>query len=410
MEIYDEYERRFAAACAERTFGFPVTDEERQKITEKVKRMLAFDEKLVPKINGMEEICRDECDAYSVSQLRFTTWESFHSVGTLFMPKVAENGKVPLVFVFCGHGSNGRLSESYLLMAERIARMGIAVMLPDNIGQGDRSLYGHKDAIAPFYCGLTLQGMILMESVALIRYMTDRPFVDKSRVGACGNSGGGTLCTFLAALAPELTALCATGYPSDFSYIHSKERSHCACNLLPGCAYGPEMWEILSVFAPKPLMIEQGFSDGLIPFDLFMRTVRKVEQTYRMARAEENFRGRSTDTTHPWAEEDRSLIADFFCETFNLNTPAKTDNRGVLPLSKRWTVALPVDGLSTDALAQKLTEKTIPQNISFSDIFKPTFHGRTIAGEEIIPDIGRGDVMRVLAQMECALLRREEEK
>ncbi len=409
MEIYDQYERRFAQTRAEKSFGFPTTDEERQKITEKVKRMLAFDEKLLPVISDMEEISRDECDCYSVSQLRFTTWENFHSVGTLFMPKAAKNGKVPLIFVFCGHGEDGRLTDSYLLMAERLARMGIAVMLPDNIGQGDRSLYGHKDAVAPFYCGLTLQGMILMESVALIRYMIDKHFVDKSRVGACGNSGGGTLCTFLAALAPELTALCATGYPSDFSYIHSKERTHCACNLLPGCAYGPDMWEILSLFAPKPLMIEQGFSDGLIPFDIFMRTVRKVEQTYRMVGADENFRGSSTNTTHSWTEDDRSLIADFFCEIFNLNISFKTDNRSVLTLSEHWKIDLPAAGLTTDELAQKLTGKTMPQNIKFSDIFKPTFDGRTIGREEIIPDIGRGYVMRVLAQMECALTKSEEE-
>ena len=251
MLVYDEYEKRFAEARLNKPFHVPTTEEDRCKTVAGVKQMLAYDEALVPAIGNMEEIARDVRDGYDVIQLRYTTWENFYGAATLYMPHGEK--KVPLVFVFCGHGDRGRLTRGYVSMANRLVKMGMAVMVPDNIGQGDRTAQGHNAVIAPFYCGLTLQGMILMESVALIRHMISHPRVDKTRVGACGNLGGGTLCLFLAALAPELSALCPSGYPSEFSYILAKERRHCACNLLPGCANGPEMWEILSVFAPKPL-------------------------------------------------------------------------------------------------------------------------------------------------------------
>ena len=84
-----------------------------------------------------------------------------------------------------------------MAMGARLAELGIAAMVPDNIGQGDRNRSeefkspSHWNSVAPFYCGLTLQGMIVMETVALIRYMAKDPRFDSARFAACGNSGGG---------------------------------------------------------------------------------------------------------------------------------------------------------------------------------------------------------------------------
>ncbi len=406
MAVYGEYEKRFAKATADRPFNIPTTEAEQRNIINGVKRMLAYDEALMPEIGNFEELRRDVRDCYDVVQLRYTTWENFHSAATLFMPHT--DNKVPLTFVFCGHGKDGRLTQGYQLMADRLARMGMAVMVPDNIGQGDRRPLGHDDVIAPFYCGLTLQGMILLESVALIRHMINKPWVDKERVGACGNSGGGTLCLFLAALCPELTVLCPTGYPSDFSYILAKERRHCACNLLLGCSHGPEMWEILSCFAPKPLLISQGSNDMLIPYDLFMRTARKVGHVYRRLDGKNNFSAKSTPTTHSWTSFDRDLITQFIAQSFGLSSDGTADDESLPPLLSSWHVTMPQGGLTTEALAEKLSGKKMPEGTLLSDIFKPSFDGRPIDKDDIIPDIGRGDVMRVLAQMECALLETEE--
>ncbi len=400
MEIYDEYEKRFARARLNKPFYVPTTEEDQRNIVDAVKQMLCYDERLLPTIVDMKEVSREHRDGYDVMQLHYTTWENFHSAGTLFMPHGDQ--KVPMVFVFCGHGAEGRLTEGFVLMGERLAKMGVAVMVPDNIGQGDRSAYGHRDTIAPFYCGITLQGMILMESVALIRHMINHPRVDKSRVGACGNSGGGTLCLFLAALAPELSVLCPTGYTSEFSYILSKERRHCTCNLLPGCANGPEMWEILSAFAPKPLLIEQGKNDCLIPDDLFLRNARKVGHVYRQMGVASNFRVERANTLHPWVEEDRQLISQFLVEHLGVEF-CDAEDTSVLASVDSWHVALPEDGLTTDALAERLTGKKMPEGTKLFDVYPPTFRGRPITEDEIIPDIGRGEVMRVLAQMECAL-------
>ena len=406
MRVYDSYEKRFAEARMGQSFSVPSTEEDRESIRARVKDMLAYDEKLLPSISEFEELSRMTFEKYDIVQLRYTTWNCFYSAATLFMPH--GDKKVPLIFVFCGHGAKGRLSEGYIHMGRRLAEMGVAVMIPDNIGQGDRKKLGHDYVVGPFYCGLTLQGMILMESVALIRHMKEHPRIDAARLGACGNSGGGSLCLLLAALAPELTALSSSGYPAEFPHIFAKERRHCSCNLLPGSVHGPEMWEILSAFSPKPLFIEQGKYDHLFPEDLFYRTARKVGHVYRQLGAEENFRHHLANTKHPWESEDRYHIASFFAEVFGLGetSPENDEDQELIALSKEWHVDTSAS-ISTDEAAQRLTGKTMPENTVLADISPPMYEGKRLKAEDIIPDIGRGDVMKILAQMECALLDRK---
>lgn len=105
--------------------------------------------------------------------------------------------------------------------------------------------------------------------------------------------------------------LSASGYPSEFSYILQKERFHCACNLLPHYAGRLEMWELLSLFAPRPLLLEQGELDTLIPYDLFRRNGRKVRAVYEQLDAGDRVRVMTTPTTHSWTSRDRFEIASF---------------------------------------------------------------------------------------------------
>ena len=401
-EIFDEYERRFAAARVEKKLSrFP---EDREAILTGVKKMLRWDDKLMPQVGELEEISRRDYVNYYAAECIFPTWENFWGSATLFMPKTQE--KVPLVFVCCGHGEDGRRTGSYQAMGHRLASLGMAALVMDNIGQGDRAkdptvfkTEDHWFSLAPFYCGLTLQGMIVMETVALIRKMAkDSRF---SKLAACGNSGGGTLTMFLAAMAPELEALSSSGYPSEVNYVLTKDRRHCACNLLEGTAFGPEMWEIYSLFAPKPLLLEGGKHDNLIPLDLAHRNARKVKNTY-MQLGSDNLKFQLTNTRHSWELEDLNLISGFLCENLLGVTPEEAAEMPAIP---GVSVQMPAQMLSTDALAQKITGKQMPAGTRLCDIYAPQFEGKPVDPNEIQLDVGRGDVMRVFAQMECALKR-----
>ena len=408
-EVFDSYERRFAAARVQKKLTQPWKEEDRGSILAGVKKMLAYREDLMPQIRDVEEISRQRYDGYNAIQYRYRTWDRFYGASTLYMPDTDE--KVPLVFVCCGHGANGRLTGSYMAMGHRLASLGMAALVMDNIGQGDRNLTPETDrapdhwfSIAPFYCGLTLQGMIVMETVAMIRYMQKDPRFDSSRFGACGNSGGGALTMFLAAMAAkELSVIASSGYPSEISYLLSKERRHCACNLLRGSAYGPEMWEIYSLFAPKPLLLEGGKHDILIPMDLTYRNSRKVKNTYEQMNIGENLEFTLTDTAHSWDVPDLNRISKFLSQRLLGKTPEDVESAFKPDSIEPFHVAMPADMLHTDELAQILTGIQMPQGIELCDIFRPMVDGVPVDPETLQMDVGRGDVMRVFAQMECSL-------
>ena len=408
-EIFDSYERRFAAARAQKRLTRPWEDSDRCRILKKTRKMLALTDDLIPQISDFKEISTEYFDGYCAIQCHFRSWDHFYGAATLYLPDSQE--KVPLVFVCCGHGKEGRLTPNYMAMGHRLASIGIAALVMDNIGQGDRNLTpetarapDHWFSIAPFYCGLTLQGMIVAETLAMIRFMKKDPRFDCNRFGACGNSGGGTLTMFLSALSDDLSVLASSGYPSEINYILSKERRHCACNLLRGSAHAPEMWEIYSLFAPKPLLLEGGMNDILIPMDLAHRNARKVRNTYQQFDAEAAFEFTLTKTGHSWEIEDINRISRFLSQRLLGCTPEDIEKQFVPENVEHCKVTMPEDMLHTDTLAQTLTGITMPDGIELCDIFPPTFNEQAIKPNEIQLDLGRGDVMRVFAQMECSLL------
>ena len=401
LQIFDEYERRFSKARFEKQYNLSSIPEQRQKILDGVKKMLCFDEKLVPTISNASVQKQRDLGAYTEYQVTYETWKDVYGSSTVLIPK--SDKPLPVAFVVCGHGAKGRLSEGYAVMAHRLAKCGFAVIVPDNIGQGDREFMGHWKVVSPFNGGLNLQGLIVAETLALIKAAKTHPFFDGDNMCALGNSGGGTLTMFLSALAPELKAIASTGYPSEFAGILSKEKTHCACNLLKGCICGPEMWEIYSLFAPKPLLVSQGWYDYLIPIEMAKRNARKVGEVYSAIGAEENFKFELTVTKHPWDEDDRKLIANFLCNALNIEPCSEVDEQEIKDNLGDGSVALPERAIDVDRLVYNLTGIETPKDMKLQDIIPPTFNGEKIDPTTIDCNFNDDDVMRIFAQMEYSL-------
>ncbi len=401
LKIFEEYEKRFAKAKFEKQINLSTIPDQRQRILDGVKKMLCFDEKLVPSISNANVITQRDLGNYVEYQVTYETWKNVYGASTVLIPKKSK--PVPVTFILCGHGKKGRLTESYALMAHRLAKCGTAVIVPDNIGQGDREFMGHWNVVSPFNAGLTLQGLIVAETLALIKAVKSHPKFDGENMCACGNSGGGTLTMFLTALAPELKAVASSGYPSEFEGLLSKEKTHCACNLLKGCVCGPEMWEIYSLFAPKPLLLSQGWYDVLIPLELAKRNARKVNAIYSAIGAEQNFKFELTATKHPWAEEDRILISNFLLKVLDLETCDEIDEQAIIDILSDGSVKLPENAIGVDELVFNLTGVKTPKDIKLQDIIHPTFNKEKIDASTIDSTYNNDDVMRIFAQMEYSL-------
>lgn len=396
-ELFEAYERRFAEARMQKPFLRPWEEKDKATVLDGVKKMLRWDETYMPEILGMEIISETDVGACRILEYRYRTWPHVYGAATLYLPKT--EGKHPLVFVCCGHGEHGRRTGSYAAMGRSLAELGMAALVMDNLGQGDRNLLpefknrGHWQAVAPFYCGLTLQGLIVMETVAMIRHMKNDSRFDPSRFAACGNSGGGTLTMFLAALAPELSVLASTGYPSELAYVLTKEKVHCSCNLLVGGLLGPEMWEIYSLFAPKPLLLSGGKRDSLFAPEAVNRCFRKVKNTYTELGAEDVFFSKRTNTAHSWELEDTNLISGFLAKHL---LGMEVEDREAWPEQQTTSVPMRSDVIDVEQLAQDLTGIKMPEGTKLQDVFPPA------------AQVQDEDMMRVFAQYECALCGRKD--
>lgn len=352
--MLDELEQEIFKAVSDTPVRRPWIAEERQEIVDIVRKCLGIRSEWTPGLSA-ECVRREDYEGFSVEFLRSESWESCFGAAHLWLPD--RNEKVPLVILCCGHGQGGKQFGPYQLMAKRLALAGAAVLVPDNIGQGERTGMGHKNAIGPLQFGISLQGLIVMETLGWLDWVFDSGRFDSERIGTVGNSGGGTLTLFLGALAyKKLTAVSSSGYPSTFEFIARKEKKQCNCNIIPGILGQLEMWQIYGCFAPKPLYLLQGNCDNLFPEDIFDNVCRKVQNCYREAGVENVFKFDVFAGTHSWNEQRREAIAGFIEGIFSLD-PFHGKEPGLPDVPGSCYDVWPENALTADELAARITGK-----------------------------------------------------
>lgn len=310
----------------------------------------------------------------SIRKLSGVSWPRCFCAAHLYAPELAPPEPLPLVLLCCGHAKGGKQAEGYRRLAWRLAGQGCAVLVPDNIGQGERSAMGHYDVVAPFRCGVSLQGLIVMETIGWLRWALTEGSFDRRRIAAVGNSGGGTLSLFLGALCRnDLAALSSSGYPSTFHFIASKEKKHCHCNILPGIVGSLQMWQLYGCFAPKPLFIFQGRCDHLFPEDLFEAVSRRTANAYDHAACASALRSAVFAGGHPWDDERRNALAAFVCESFGLDSNQEPAGFPEEPPANCYAV-WPPEALTTDELAVQITGLPAAADDDLCKVYCPGLH------------------------------------
>jgi dienelactone hydrolase len=402
-EVFEHYERRFAEARLRMPERNPIVAGDRDAIARVAKGCLGLRDEWVPKIRA-EKLREVNFDGGRIEMLRASSWPGVVATALLYVPAETNSRLMPLVVLCCGHGQGGKLADGYQRMARHLTRRGAMVLCPDNLGQGERSAMGHADCVTPFACGTSVQGLIVMETLGWIAWALEQPRIDPRRIAAIGNSGGGTLTVFLAALCPTLAVLSSSGYPNTFEFVARKEKKHCHCNVLPGVVGQLEMWQLLGSFAPRPLFICQGDGDPLFPPDLFLHTARKVRQVFRARGAEPVFEARILPGGHSWDAPRNVAIGQFLARPLGLDrVPGRErQNEPLLAEKDGCLEAWPADALSTDRLAEQLTGRRVDRAPRLWDVFPPVLPRdlRLADLEDIEP---RGSARQILAQFEAFL-------
>jgi hypothetical protein len=398
QKAYWFYEKQWGRAIADMAERDLTSGSDQEQLRCLVRKSLGIREEWIPQMDIQKERELPQ-DGFHIEFLTFRSYPGVRGSAHLYVPAVQDD-KQPFILLCCGHGEHGKLNIGYQAAARRLVRQGAYVLIPDLIGQGERVTMGHGKAVLPFACGMSVQGLIVMETMAWVRWALLDSRFDTRRIAAAGNSGGGTLTMFLSALCPELSVLSSSGYPSSLAYIVGKEKRHCHCNLIPGAVGGFEMWELYSLFAPKPLFLFGGKHDSLIPEDLFYSCVRKVGHIYELMGAKDKLQFKSLPSDHPWDSEKRFLLSAFLAEHLHLAPPYEMEDDTADCLDETYTCfdEWPSDALTTDEIAVALSGRQPDPDLKLWDVYPLRVKGTGFSEEGL-----RGAHRQIFAQYEASL-------
>jgi dienelactone hydrolase len=172
---------------------------------------------------------------------------------------------------------------------------GIAALCIEQRSLGERreqaqkqvSTHGcHDAAMQALLVGKTLIGERVYDVERGIDYLATRGDADMRRVGVMGNSGGGTISIYAAALLSRL----AFAMPScSFCTFRDSIGAiyHCADNYVPGILKVADMADVLGLFAPRPVVVVAGREDGIFPIDGVRLAFEQLRRIYAAAGAED---------------------------------------------------------------------------------------------------------------------------
>ncbi|WP_165221272.1 alpha/beta hydrolase family protein [Aquisphaera insulae] len=264
---------------------------------------------------------------YRIERIVFESRPRHHVTANLYLPR--SDARVPGVLMPCGHSENGKADATYQRACILNARNGLAVLTYDPIGQGERYQRlddGGKPAV---HDGSTVEhtlvgtGAILVgrqaasyrvwDGIRALDYLASRPEIDATRLGCTGNSGGGTLTSYLMALDDRI----AVAAPS--CYITSLERLFATIgpqdaeqNITGQVAAGLDHADYIAMRAPKPTLLCTGTRDF---FDIqgSWDTFREAKQLYGRLGFGERIDLFESDETHGYTSPRRVAATRWFC-------------------------------------------------------------------------------------------------
>jgi dienelactone hydrolase len=180
--------------------------------------------------------------------------------------------------------------------AVALCRRGFAVAAPEiacfgerqtdfstlntTIGQEVPTTCAHAAMLA-FHLGGSVIGLRVHDGERLVGYLATRKDMDVSRLGAMGISGGGMHTFFSTCVDERIRACVISGYYSTFR-DSILAMSHCACNFVPGLWQFGEMYDLVGLIAPRPLLVEAGNYDPIFPLRAVRKSVARARAVYRV--------------------------------------------------------------------------------------------------------------------------------
>jgi len=270
---------------------------------------------------------------YRIESLMFESRPNFFITASLYMP--SGNGPFPGIISPCGHTAEARLYPPYQCMYLGLVKEGFVVLAYDPVGQGERRYYwnpatNQNEIGGPVTWEHSLPGQLLLligqdlthyriwDGMRAIDYLLTRPEVDPNRIGCCGQSGGGTLTTFIGALDPRVK--CAAAHEGGMHNrwpVHIRPETALGTgdteqHFFPAAIHGIDLPDINAAIAPRPLLstVEHFNPD-------YNSSAAAVRARYELFGAPEKFHTVEAGDPHDMTMRLRLANTNWFCRWFH---------------------------------------------------------------------------------------------
>lgn len=278
-----------------------------------------------------------------IEKIIYESRKNVYVTANLYIPEKRKN-PCGAVLLQMGHSRNGKAYVQYQHVARAISSVGLIVMAIDPIGQGERISYWEPELKASMVPGATRDHMcageqcfltgkpitryFIADAMRAIDYLETRAEVDKDRIGATGNSGGGTATCHLILCDDRIKAAAPGTFLTtrrDYLYAGGAQDSE---QIWHGASEnGFDHYELLMCFAPKPLMLLTVDSD-FFPIEGTEKLYETCKDFWKMFGCDDNLLMVKDESLHEYTDKLAIEAAKFFSE--HLNSEKRTPDPSAL--------------------------------------------------------------------------------
>ncbi|HQK92657.1 MAG TPA: acetylxylan esterase, partial [Armatimonadota bacterium] len=204
---------------------------------------------------------------YRMAQVAYESLPGLHVSASLYLPET--EGQHPGVTIQCGLTSAGKAEAAIQRLAIELATNGMAALVADPVGQGERASYRTTDGMVLPGGGACeqayLDGPCRLAGASLVSYMVYEcsraldllaalPAVDADHLGVVGHEQGCLVALLAAALDERVGSTCLVAAPAWHEQVEAGRV------LAPGglLRSGLDLAALCALVAPRPLRIIRG--------------------------------------------------------------------------------------------------------------------------------------------------------
>ena len=262
-------------------------------------------------------IKKEDCGEYVMETITFNSRAGILVSGYLLIPKGI---LLPAPAIIALHQHNGEYrlganevvgiagNETDQYYGKELAERGYVVLAIDALCFG-RRIEIDEDYVNNIirWRGESLFGIIIWDDLRSIDYLLTRKEVDPERIGCIGHSMGGARAAYLAALDERIKACVVSCYISSYKVLIAKFGTiGPPSTFLPGILKYADCQDVLSLIAPRALLITNGQDDDGIPLEGLNKVYDPLKRIYSIYNSEQRLRRIVFEGDHSFPESVRA--------------------------------------------------------------------------------------------------------